>query len=249
MAAFKLKPAGHFPAGSAQTRSRSGPAGRALITEPSSGGVVPYPVDPIRSGGSIRPPRVLSRLRFVLDRRDGVPHRRARDVRGVCVRHLLVRHPRRGIPPGEGERPRVDRRLSLRAVVATVLYLSMCYFGLKIMARREAFDPKGFMSCTTGTRRSSTSSRWRSSSRSCVGSGFPPGAGRLVDGPLSFWIFLGIWLHYNKYLGSSTPCSWSPKKSDQLSFQRVPPLPAHLGVVDGVFAIVNDRVDSYWRRA
>ena len=28
---------------------------------------------------------------------------------------------------------------------ATVLYLSMCYFGPKIMAKREAFEPKGFM--------------------------------------------------------------------------------------------------------
>ena len=26
-----------------------------------------------------------------------------------------------------------------------MLYLSMCYFGPKLMATRQAFDPKGFM--------------------------------------------------------------------------------------------------------
>ena len=50
------------------------------------------------------------------------------------------------MPAGPVDVPAWIGELSLALpATATVLYLSMCAFGPKLMAKREAFDPKGFM--------------------------------------------------------------------------------------------------------
>jgi|TARA_B100001540_G_scaffold257055_1_gene234662 elongation of very long chain fatty acids protein 4 len=156
------------------------------------------------------------------------------------------------LPEGKVNVPEWIGDLSLALpVVATVLYLSMCYFGPKIMARREAFDPKGFMLVYNGYQtffNVVTVALFVAELRRL---GVSAWGGRLSwTDPESFWICLGIWLHYNnKYLELlDTVFMVVRKKSDQLSFLHV----YHHCLLIWAWWMVcfviknNDCVDSYF---
>ena len=87
-------------------------------------------------------------------------------------------------------------------VTATVLYLSMCFFGPKIMAKREAFDPKGFMLVYNGYQTVFNIITVAIFITELYRTGTKAWGGRLQWADKdSFFILLGIWLHYNnKYL-------------------------------------------------
>ena len=154
------------------------------------------------------------------------------------------------LPEGKVNVPEWIGDLSLALpVVATVLYLSMCYFGPKIMARREAFDPKGLMLVKNGyqtffnvvtvvlfvaeLRRLGVSAWW---------------PGSWTD-PESAGSAFGIWLHYNNKYPEllDTVFKVVRKKSD-------PPVPArvHLPAGLGVWMVCSSSktmtADSYRRR-
>ena len=85
---------------------------------------------------------------------------------------------------------------------ATVLYLSMCFFGPKLMAKREAFDPKGFMLVYNAYQTVFNIITVAIFVMELYRTGTKAWGGRLSwTNPDSFYILLGIWLHYNnKYL-------------------------------------------------
>lgn len=112
--------------------------------------------------------------------------------------------------PGFGHLPAVvtkpdewiaDLSLAL-PVTATVLYLSMCFFGPKVMAKREAFDPKGFMLVYNGYQTVFNIITVAIFVTELHRTGTKAWGGRLAwSSKESFWILLAIWLHYNnKYL-------------------------------------------------
>lgn len=112
--------------------------------------------------------------------------------------------------PGFGHLPAVVTRpdewiadLSLALpVTATVLYLSLCFFGPKVMAKREAFDPKGFMLVYNGYQTVFNIITVAIFVAELYRTGTKAWGGRLAwSNKESFWILLAIWLHYNnKYL-------------------------------------------------
>jgi elongation of very long chain fatty acids protein 4 len=107
---------------------------------------------------------------------------------------------------------------------ATVLYLSMCYFGPKIMARREAFEPKGFMLVYNAYQTVFNIITVALFIAELNRLGVKAWGGRLSwTDPNSFYICLAIWLHYNnKYLELlDTVFMVLRKKNKQLSFLHI----------------------------
>ena len=108
--------------------------------------------------------------------------------------------------------------------VATVLYLSMCYFGPKVMATRSAFDPKGFMLVYNAYQTLFNAVTVVIFVAETHRVGVRAWGGRLSwSNPESFWICNAIWLHYNnKYLELlDTLFMVLRKKNAQLSFLHV----------------------------
>jgi elongation of very long chain fatty acids protein 4 len=116
-----------------------------------------------------------------------------------------------------------DLSLALPAT-ATVLYLSMCAFGPKLMAKREAFDPKGFMLVYNGYQTVFNVVTVAIFIAELNRVGVKAWGGRLSwSNPESFWICNAIWLHYNnKYLELlDTVFMVLRKKNAQLSFLHI----------------------------
>ena len=129
------------------------------------------------------------------------------------------------MPAGPVDVPAWIGELSLALpVTATVLYLSMCAFGPKLMAKREAFDPKGFMLVYNGYQTVFNVVTVAIFIAELNRVGVKAWGGRLSwSNPESFWICTAIWLHYNnKYLELlDTVFMVLRKKNAQLSFLHV----------------------------
>ena len=129
------------------------------------------------------------------------------------------------LPEGKVDVPSWIGDLSLALpATATVLYLSMCYFGPKVMAKREAFDPKGFMLVYNAYQTVFNVITVAIFVTELKRVGIEAWGGRLSwSNPESFWICLAIWLHYNnKYLELlDTVFMVLRKKNNQLSFLHI----------------------------
>ena len=129
------------------------------------------------------------------------------------------------MPAGPVDVPAWIGELSLALpATATVLYLSMCAFGPKLMAKREAFDPKGFMLVYNGYQTVFNVVTVAIFIAELNRVGVKAWGGRLSwSNPESFWICNAIWLHYNnKYLELlDTVFMVLRKKNAQLSFLHI----------------------------
>ena len=129
------------------------------------------------------------------------------------------------LPAGKQDVPAWIGNLSLELpLAATVLYLGMCYFGPKIMANRNAFDPKGFMLVYNAYQTAFNVATVALFVTELKRLSVDQWGGRLKwKNPESFRICLGIWLHYNnKYLELlDTVFMVVRKKTEQVSFLHV----------------------------
>jgi len=146
-----------------------------------------------------------------------------------------------------------DLSLALPAC-ATSGYLLFCFVGPKVMAKREAFDPKGFMLAYNAYQTAFNVfvlgmfiSEIITLKQPAWGSKMPWSDNR------SFKILLGVWLHYNnKYLELlDTVFMVARKKTNQLSFLHV----YHHALLIWAWWLVchlmatNDCIDAYFGAA
>lgn len=145
--------------------------------------------------------------------------------------------------------------LSLRLpAIATTMYLLFCLVGPRLMAKREAFDPKGFMLAYNAYQTAFNVVVLGMFAREISGLGQPVwGSTMPWSDRKSFKILLGVWLHYNnKYLELlDTVFMVARKKTKQLSFLHV----YHHALLIWAWWLVchlmatNDCIDAYFGAA